>query len=210
MKLTSSIFSLVCLLLLFTVTSCRTTSLNLEKRKASGSSKDSSTIISQPDKDSSSLSSSSSECFSLDSSGVDQNICNLEALIIQKTNEYREQQGLSKLKTNKALSYTARQATTTNHSTWTAHSGFPNQRNQTLSQCHGKSGSDSNEIRSLTGENWAQYYETGSLESLASGFVNMWINSSGHRQNMIGSHTYIGVGVSKSGSNYYSIQLFAR
>ena len=149
-----------------------------------------------------------SSCFSL-SGSVNENICEIEALIIKKTNSFRAQQGLSELTTNKALSYSARLASATNTS-WNPHAGFPGQRYANLRKCDSASGSDSTQISNLTGENWAMYPAYSDSESIASGFVNMWINSPGHRSNMVGNHTYIGVGVTNSGSYYYSVQVFAR
>jgi uncharacterized protein YkwD len=48
-----------------------------------------------------------------------------------------------------------------------------------------------------------------SEESVASTFVQQWWNSSGHRQNMLGSHAAIGVGVViNSNGGCYGTQLF--
>ena len=194
--------------------SCKT-SLKLGKKDIAGSSKNSTTTTSSSDEndtddDDQNSDSDSQTCFSLNSGSVDEDICNLEALIIQKTNEYRVKQKKSELIPNKALSCAARDAATKNHSASTAHSGFPYNRTTVVKKCDSKYESDSGSVKFLSAENWAPYSASKDLESVASGIVNMWIKSSGHKTNMLGNHTYIGVGVSKSGSSYYSIQLFGQ
>lgn len=38
--------------------------------------------------------------------------------------------------------------------------------------------------------------------------TEQWINSSGHRENMLGNYTITGIGIAKSGKKYYFTQIF--
>lgn len=55
------------------------------------------------------------------------------------------------------------------------------------------------------GENihWMQGYKLSAQDS-AKKIVNDWLNSPGHRANMLGSFTYAGVGIAVSGDKIYS------
>lgn len=59
------------------------------------------------------------------------------------------------------------------------------------------------------GENIAYIGGTSDLNALADQFMTNWMNSSGHRANILSSNfTSIGVGVYKSGNRYYATQEF--
>ena len=47
-------------------------------------------------------------------------------------------------------------------------------------------------------------------QSTPQAVVTGWMNSPGHKANILGNYTHIGVGVEKSGGRYYWVQLFIR
>ena len=146
---------------------------------------------------------------------VTKDVCEIEYTIFKKTNEYRVARGLSQLKPNMALSATARSwSNSQSRMGYISHTGFPNSRNTILRGFDSDSSLDSREISFLSGENVAATgYSFNSNAAVGESFYTMWINSPGHRQNIVGSHTYLGVGVVKTSSGmfkFYATQIFGR
>ena len=64
--------------------------------------------------------------------------------------------------------------------------------------------------KSYASENIAKYRSTASADAIAKVIVRMWMNSSGHRANLLSSKARTtGVGVRKSGSYWVAVQNFA-
>lgn len=146
---------------------------------------------------------------------VDKDTCEIEYTIFKKTNEYRVARGLSELKPNMALSATARSwSSSQSRMGYISHSGFPSSRNTILRGFDSDSSLDSKNISFLSAENVAATgYSFSSNAAVGESFYTMWINSAGHRANIVGSHSYLGVGVVKVSSgmySYYATQLFGR
>ncbi len=135
----------------------------------------------------------------------DERICKIEFLIAQKTNAYRRGQGLSDLGYDPKVAFVSRDWSSKQAASGRiGHSGFPSSRVAVYQQEFGSS-------LFFTAENVAYNScdSSESEESVASTFVQQWWNSSGHRQNMLGSHAAIGVGVViNSNGGCYGTQLF--
>lgn len=133
----------------------------------------------------------------------DEFVCDVEAHIARLTNEYRQSQGRAALVHDQKMSYVSRlwsaeQARTGQIS----HAWFSNGRwRQEYVREFG-------EQPRLTAENVAMNSGSGTAVQVASRFVNQWINSSGHRANMLSGHKTIGVGVARRGNAWYSTQNF--
>ena len=129
-------------------------------------------------------------------------------LIVQKTNDFRQKQGLQPLKTNAKLTETAQDfagfmAMTDQY----GHTADGNRPSQRVKQ-HGYE-------YCLVAENIA--YQFSSLgfatDELAEKFFEGWKNSPGHRKNMLKSAaTETGVAISQSDQTgyFYAVQLFGR
>ena len=146
---------------------------------------------------------------------VDKDTCEIEYTIFKKTNEYRANRGLSELKPNMALSATARSwSSSQSRMGFISHAGFPSSRNTILRGFDSDNSLDSKNISFLSAENVAASgYSFSSNAAVGESFYTMWINSAGHRANIVGSHSYLGVGVVKVSSgmySYYATQLFGR
>jgi len=136
---------------------------------------------------------------------ADMNICQIEYLIAQKTNEYRASAGYERppLAFDIRLAYAAR--------SWSAeqarrsqknklfgnigHDGFPNQRIGVIQQ---EFGQESLQIYPAypARENVAYSYgNPADIEGVAAGLANQWWKSPGHKKNMLGGRKHIGVGV---------------
>ena len=131
--------------------------------------------------------------------------CAIERLIFDKTNAYRLSRGLQPLRFGYRMGFAARD--------WSAqqanrggisHSGFPSARNRVLVAEFGP-----NVPVDLSGENVAWTgYSSGTVESVASDFAEMWWGSSGHRRNMLSDYESLGVGVFHGGRGWYATQIF--
>ena len=144
--------------------------------------------------------------------GVDQNCyksdaftCAIERSIFDKTNAYRAQRGLRPLKFGWHLGYAARNWSMQQASRGgISHAGFPGARERFLATEFGPGLSFD-----VSGENVAYTgYSSGSVESIASDFAEMWWNSAGHRRNMLGNYDFLGVGVYRSGRSWFATQIF--
>jgi uncharacterized protein YkwD len=134
-------------------------------------------------------------------------ICEVEKAIFVQTNEYRMQEGKTPLKLAKRISFVAREWSQSQaRRGFIGHFGFPWMRESAF-----KKEFNSMDGVELWGENVAYtgMASDDDAASVAREFTEMWWNSSGHRQNMLGEHETIGVGVyKKGGSTYYATQIF--
>ncbi len=84
-----------------------------------------------------------------------------------------------------------------------SHDGFPYERVKVLK-------------KDFPNASWGFSAENVAMNSLVStdpeivgkAFVTMWKNSEGHRKNMLGNYSYLGVGVAVSGNKVYATQIF--
>jgi uncharacterized protein YkwD len=151
-------------------------------------------------------SASNSSCYKADSFP-----CKIERLIADKTNKYRASRGLQPLTFDGKISFVARDwSKKQSNSGFISHTGFPSARQNVYR-------TEFSESRSLNGENVAytgmigrtSQQDDSAAERVAEEFAVMWWNSSGHRRNMLGSFSNIGVGVAeRSGGSWYATQIF--
>lgn len=133
----------------------------------------------------------------------------VEAAIVELTNSFREKNKLGDVRPNAQLTAAAR-----------AYASFLARTN---SFSHTADGSSAGERIEKTGYRWCQvgenlasHLDSRGFESrvLAEKSMQGWINSPGHRDNMLAPHvTEIGVGVARAAGKdpkYVSVQLFAR
>ncbi len=144
-----------------------------------------------------------SECYK-----ADPFICEVEKAIWRQTNEYRKQQGRSELALGMKMSFVSRDWSEKQAARgYIGHSGFPSSRYTVFNtEFPGEA------KISMSSENVA-YSGSSSTdpEAVAKIFTRMWINSSGHRANILGNRSTIGVGVYKKGSRtYYATQIFGK
>jgi len=132
-------------------------------------------------------------------------ICEIEQEITRLTNERRPVN--APVAHHGRLSYVARDWSLKQmNSGGIGHGGFPNSRYAVYRARFG-----SEDPVFMSGENVAYSSASpDSAESVARVFVNMWWNSSGHRQNMLGNHKLLGSGVARRGNVYYATQIFGR
>lgn len=138
-------------------------------------------------------------------------ICKIERIIAEKTNKYRASRGLQPLNMDSKISFVARDwSKKQSNSGFISHMGFPSAR-------QGVYRSEFSESRSLNGENVAYTGMVGgsgqqddsAAERVAEEFAVMWWNSSGHRRNMLGNFSNIGVGVAqRANGSWYATQIF--
>lgn len=133
----------------------------------------------------------------------DATICQIEEAITRKTNELRAKNGREPLTHSPKFSFIARDwSATQGQRRRIGHDGFPNQRNSAYAQEFGSRAS-------MNAENVAYSSQgSGDVEAVASVLATMWANSFGHRINMLGRYSVIGVGVWKNGNTYYGTQIF--
>lgn len=132
-------------------------------------------------------------------------ICAIEAQILEITNQYRQQQGLSPLRNNPRIAFVSRDWSERQAQRGSiGHQGFPNQRAQVYLQKF-------NQSAPMSAENVAYSYFSNGQNQVAQGFMDMWINSPGHRRNITGGYGSLGVGVFRSpNGSYYATQIFSR
>jgi len=129
-------------------------------------------------------------------------------MIIEQTNAFREEQGRVPVESNSKLEATAQSfadyMARTDRYGHRADGNRPSDRasNHDYNYC-------------IVAENIAyQYDSTGfKAEELAEGFVQGWIDSPGHRENMLDPdvrETGVAVAVSKETSHWYAVQMFGR
>lgn len=130
----------------------------------------------------------------------DATVCAAEYKIFELTNKVRAGRGLQPLKFSKKASYVARgwskqQA----QGGFISHAGFPSARQSDYQREFG-------ERFNSGAENVAM---TGGAQDPAQDFVQMWVGSFGHLQNMLGNHAVLGVGIAQSSDgSWYATQIF--
>ncbi len=127
----------------------------------------------------------------------------VEQFVLSATNAARAQNGLQALVTDSAAASVAR-----SHSEDMLTQNYFNHTN--LSGCgSGCRLTSAGYVWSSYGENihWMSGYNL-SAQDTAKKIVSDWMNSPGHRANMLGSFTYAGVGIAVSGSKVYSTTVY--
>jgi len=133
-------------------------------------------------------------------------ICQIELEIVRLTNIYRAQSSRPAQTHAPKISYVSR--------IWSAaqgrrgsigHEGFPSQRQRDYIAEFGSMGT-----ARLSAENVAMFGGFSSdPNAVAKRFTDMWWNSPGHRRNMLGNFSAIGVGVSRDArGTWYATQIF--
>lgn len=132
----------------------------------------------------------------------------VESMIVERTNEFRKSEGREKVQVDETLKKTA--------------TDFARYMAKTDKYGHRANGHSPSERASAHGydfcivsENIAyQFKTTGfSTEKLATGFVEGWKNSPGHRKNMLEpdvTETGVGVAQSETTGVFYAVQMFGR
>ncbi|HAN76634.1 MAG TPA: CAP domain-containing protein [Bacteroidales bacterium] len=120
----------------------------------------------------------------------------MEEEVLVYVNEYRASNGKPKLAMNEFMRGQCRDHSTKMASGATSfgHDGFDERTDLIWAQV----GSGA------IAENVAYNY-SGAREA-----VNQWINSTGHRENMLGDYTLTGIGIYKTGNQIYFTQMFLR
>ncbi len=131
-------------------------------------------------------------------------ICQVEAAIIDKSNQLRRSNGQQELSQSFELSYVAR--------LWSeqqaqagqlSHDGFPEARLDRLEEEFGTWGPI------LLAENVGFGIPSSTdPEAIATYMVDLWAASSGHRRNLLGDFQSIGVGVYRDGGKLFATQIF--
>ena len=145
------------------------------------------------------------ECYKADAF-----ICKIERLITDKTNKYRATQGKKSLTHDPKLSFVARDwSTKMGRSGGISHRGFPDARENIYRTEFRVARSMSAENVAYTGGRFSSSSQSdAAAEAIAEAFAVMWWESWGHRMNMLGRYTNIGVGISQSNSSWYATQIF--
>ncbi len=109
------------------------------------------------------------------------------------------------LTNGKKLAFIARQWSVTQGQRGSiGHDGFPNQRRSAYQQ-------EFQGNAQVNGENVAMFGGGGgSVEDVAQQFYQMWYESSGHYQNMMGDFQAAGVGVANVDGSWWATQIFGR
>lgn len=132
-------------------------------------------------------------------------LSNVEQLIIQQVNAQRTNAGVASVSFNQSLQHYARiKSKDMGDNNYFDHKDLNGQLITAKMQADGFS-------FSAWGENIA--YITGMTDAnqLANTFMNQWMNSAGHRANILSTNfTNIGVGVYKIGDKVYATQEFSR
>jgi len=130
-----------------------------------------------------------------------QQICAIESRIGVLTNQFREQQGLGDLEFSSKVSFVARAWSTQEaQGGFISHDGWPTQREQLYQQEFGTQFTTDAENTAMNGFGNAD---------VAQSLVQQWINSPGHRANMLGNHKILGAGVAQgSDGAWYATQIF--
>lgn len=131
-------------------------------------------------------------------------VCEIEAAMVQQTNAARAVAGLPALQHSFRVSFAARQWSTTQANLGQlSHDGFPDQRRQDLSDEFGGF-----QPRLMAENVAAGFPRDESTDAIAAYFVELWLGSEGHRRNILGDYSSIGVGVEIVGSQVYATQIF--
>lgn len=131
--------------------------------------------------------------------------CAVEAELVRLVNQERQKAGLDEVKHNFEVSFVSRDWSKQQFTRGMSHAGFPRERQQVFRDEFDRS------PPSMTAENVAQNRTRGTdAKALARSLMSMWMNSSGHRGNILGRHRALGAGVSIRGSSVMATQIFVR
>lgn len=127
-------------------------------------------------------------------------VCAAEYKVFELTNQVRAGRGLAPFKFSKNASFVARGWSKSQaNGGFISHDGFPSARQADYQREFGTR-FDS------TAENVAM---TGGAQDPATDFIEMWVGSFGHLQNILGDHESLGVGIAQtSDGSWYATQLF--
>jgi len=117
--------------------------------------------------------------------------------ILTKTNEYRKSQGLRPLRWSQALCVVAMP-----HSKRMLSGKVPFGHDGFDKRVSGYTFKTSDAAENVA---WNE-----NADDVAKMTVDGWIDSEGHRKNMLGDYSYCGIGVAKKKGKYYITQLFAK
>jgi hypothetical protein len=137
-----------------------------------------------------------------------QRLDSAERLVLDATNDFRREQGLDAVKSNPALAKAAQEfADYMAHTDRYAHNADGRQPSDRASA----KGYD----YCLVSENIAFQYNSAGFRTneLASGFVNGWKQSPGHRKNMLepaATDTAVALARSDKSGRFYAVQMFGR
>lgn len=135
-----------------------------------------------------------------------QDICNLEQAIWQEVNQKRIEQNRRPLKFRPKLAYVAREWSKTLMQSGQAlsHEGFPKERNEVYKKRFQEDG-----LELFLAENLASLTGPTDPSQIAQVLVEQWLNSPGHRRNLLDSSFQgTGLGVAKSGNSVIATQIF--
>ena len=144
------------------------------------------------------LSLTNSDCYKGDTF-----VCAAEKEITRLTNSKRS--GRTALINNIKTGFVSRDWSQKQSTQGLSHSGFPTARETVYKNEFGQS-------ISFLAENVAYFTGCGNMtaQQIAAKFVDMWWNSSGHRQNMLGNYKNLGSGVHRTSTGAcYATQLFS-
>ncbi len=118
----------------------------------------------------------------------------MEMEVLKYVNEFRVKNGKSLLVMNETIRDESRTHSTNmaNKTVDFGHDGFDERTDRIWE----------NVASGAIAENVAYNY-TGAREA-----VDQWINSAGHKANMLGNYTVTGIGIAKNGNRYYFTQIF--
>lgn len=130
--------------------------------------------------------------------------CSIELSMFNATNSFRAANGLAPLLYRKELNWASRKWSESMAATGrVGHQGFPTTRNQTIILEFPASN------LKVYGENVA-YFANRKPQDFGQYFVGLWINSPGHRANMLRPYKYFGVGYARDQrAGHYATQNFS-
>lgn len=138
------------------------------------------------------------ECYK-----TDIGTCAIEKAMLDATNAFRAKNGLPPLEYRRELAFAARAWSDEMAASATiGHAGFPAARNASIQAEF--PGSPAR----VHGENVA-YFLGHKPASIGGYFVELWIGSTGHRENILRPFRYVGMGYSRRNGAHFATQAFA-
>jgi uncharacterized protein YkwD len=139
--------------------------------------------------------------------GGDDTTCFIESEIFRLTNIRRKSENRPALIFDAQYGYVARDWSIKQaNQKKISHEGFPGGRTSIYEQAFGKL-----ETSYVAGENVASVTNPNlTAQQVAAAIVNNWWNSPGHKKNILGDFSLLGIGISKVGNSFYATQLFGR
>lgn len=142
------------------------------------------------------------------SQGQDFDLCEAERVLFELTNNFRNTQKKADLSYSHLVAHASRDwsrrqaAGECRFRQAICHDGFAKGR---AIEDHFKSQLSSENVAYFSGGT-----ATMSPQKIAEKFHTMWVNSRGHRNNILGTHTGIGVGIYKTSKGIWGTQIFHR